>query len=547
MSNPKADATLHLVLRMTVLLILSGLAHLDDVRGQETMAERIPRKMQEIRSAFKVKTRRGEDVRHLAARMNEAGSHMDGGRPGKAEQIMDQVLNELQNPGTPVRSPSTTTKTSSQTSSGVLCGRSGTLTVRHDTTIEQSCEIHGTLEILDDAVLFIDYRDRAASSFVVSGDVFVKDRGVLRVHGTATDTFIILNESNEQYRLQSDNDAVVDFKGIEIRTQKIGGKAGSVYMKYDALGSSKMILERATLNKKESWLLGNFKDNSSLKSVNTDSVPTEVYVHDSTSVEISGPDSRTGVWFGAEPMIGEINLPNMHKHYNWEIGRGAGLDVNWFLKIQNAKIGVGLNSYPGSRVTVNGQGRFAELTIGYYIKGGTETLENLTVGLQNGRISDRLTLNNVDLGPIAWQIYVGANDMLTIRNSIINEIGFFDQGHVTVEDSTLQLAVLGLMVPGSTLKIKNSDIWNQYIVVSSNSRLEIEDSNVFGSLIHTQTADAKVKITGGSFRQNPGSCHEGNMVNRETGEPHCNPFRTPGFPRVTGPGEFACQNTRNCR
>ena len=68
-----------------------------------------------------------------------------------------------------------------------------------------------------------------------------------------------------------------------------------------------------------------------------------------------------------------------------------------------------------------------ELKISYFVVDQRETLDGLKSGLQNRKVGDQLTLNDVQLGPIAWQIYAGDNADLTIKNSTINEIGIF--GH----------------------------------------------------------------------------------------------------------------------
>ncbi len=119
--------------------------------------------------------------------------------------------------------------------------------------------------------------------------------------------------------------------------------------------------------------------------------------------------------------------------------------------------------------------------------GSRETLDGLKAGLQNRQISDRLTLKDVQLGPIAWQIYVGDNADLTIENSTINEIGFFGRNaKVPVERSVLQLAVLAALGPGSSLDIRDSDIWNQTIEVANKGKVSIAGSRVHGMLFHTR-------------------------------------------------------------
>jgi hypothetical protein len=245
-----------------------------------------------------------------------------------------------------------------------------------------------------------------------------------------------------------------------------------------------------------------------------------------------------------------LTVPNVNGPFSWRIGAGNGLNVGWLLQVENAQPGLGLEIKPGTALTVNGNGSQApatgELKISYFVS-SREILDGLKAGLQNRTISDRLTLKNVQLGPIAWQIYAGDAADLTIRNSVINEIGIFGRSaRVLVERSILQLAVLAALAPGSSLTINNSEIWNQSVEVANQAQVSIADSQIFGGLYHARHADSRISIKGGTFRDNPGSCLQGSMVDIATGQPKCNPFSAPGRPRKAGSGTVACSGTQNC-
>jgi hypothetical protein len=187
---------------------------------------------------------------------------------------------------------------------------------------------------------------------------------------------------------------------------------------------------------------------------------------------------------------------------------------------------------PGSALTIVGNGTRApatgELKVSYFVVGSRETLDGLKAGIQNGKISDRLTLNNVQLGPIAWQAYAGDNADLTIRNSVVNEIGIFGRNaRVLVERSVLQLAVLAAMAPDSSLSIVSSEVWNQSIEAARQAQVSISDSKIHGTLFHARASDARISIKGGSFHDNPSGCTQAGMVNIATGQPRCNPFSAP--------------------
>ena len=225
--------------------------------------------------------------------------------------------------------------------------------------------------------------------------------------------------------------------------------------------------------------------------------------------------------------------------------------MGWSLEVDDAQLGLGIEIKPTSRLVIQGNGGRApatgELKISYYVVGSRETLDGLKSGLQNGKVSDQLTLNEVQLGPIAWQIYAGDNADLTIKNSTINEIGIFGRNaKVEVENSVLQLAVLGALGPDSSLEIRNSEIWNQSIEAANKGRVTIADSKIFGALFRTRDSVSKISVQGGAFYDNPSGCTPSSMVEIATGQPKCNPFRTPGPPSSMGAGAIECTGTAGC-
>jgi hypothetical protein len=262
--------------------------------------------------------------------------------------------------------------------------------------------------------------------------------------------------------------------------------------------------------------------------------------------------TRTGVWLDAGGAKGTLKLPDVNGPFSWQIGSGTGLDVRWSLQFDDAQPGIGIEVKPASALTITGNGARApatgELHISYFVIGSRETLDGLKAGLQNREISDRLTLKDVQLGPIAWQIYAGDNADLTIKNSTINEIGIFGRNaKVRVECSVLQLAVLAALAPGSSLDIRDSEVWNQTIEVANKGRVSIADSKIHGTLFHARDSGSNISIEGGSFYENPAHCTPATMVNIATGQPKCNPFRPPGLPRSAGAGKVECAGTEGCR
>lgn len=431
-----------------------------------------------------------------------------------------------------------------------FCNRMGDVQVDADATVTDNCVVQGNLTVVGNATLDVDFSANPAALFVVFGDVTVKDDATLWVHGPPNDpvgAFVIVNEFNDHRHLMTHDNAVLRLEHIAFRTQlDEDPTAGSRYMSYTATDHSQMVVNGAVLDEITTWLLGNFHDNSRLIARNTRHVPTEIYVMDAAHVEVSGEATRTGLWLQAGS--GDLDLPDQTEPYAWTVNRSAGIDVDWELQITDAQPGLGVQVMPGIILAISGQGHPAtgELTIGYFVVGKTETLSHLQVGLQNTVVGDRLTLNNVHLGPFAWQIYVGDGGNLEINESVINEIGIFGNGHVTVNRSVLQLAVLAALGPGSTLDVEHSQVWNQEILAASDAQITLTNSDIHGSLIHARSPESSITIKGGSFQENPMDCTLPTGVDFVTGQPTCNPFRAPGSPTIMGPGTVTCDSVAGC-
>jgi hypothetical protein len=248
---------------------------------------------------------------------------------------------------------------------------------------------------------------------------------------------------------------------------------------------------------------------------------------------------------------GTLKVPDTNRPFSWLVGAKSGLGVGWSLNVDNARPGLGIEVKPASRLTILGNGPRApatgELKVSYFVDNSRDLLDGLSAGLQNRSVGDRLTLKDVQLGPIAWQIYAGENADLTIRNSTINEIGVFGgNAKVRVESSVLQLAVLAALAPGSLIDIRESEVWNQSIEAANGAQVVLTDSKVHGSLFHVRDTGSSISIKGGVFYENPAGCTESTMVNVATGRPKCNPFRAPGKPRSAGTGKVGCAGTANC-
>ncbi len=203
-------------------------------------------------------------------------------------------------------------------------------------------------------------------------------------------------------------------------------------------------------------------------------------------------------------------------------------------------------------MTINGSGFPAtgELKVALMFSNNTDTIKNLQTGLQHTTIANGpdgwVTLNQVNLGPIAWQIYALMNENLFIKNSIVNEIGIAGPSQVVVDSSLLQLGVLGSVgIGGSTMTINNSDIWNQSVNAANSSTITLNNCQVTGSAFSTTDDQSHITVNGGCFFQNPSGCTPAAMVNISTGQPYCNPFITAGFPRNLSPATVIFNGVNN--
>ncbi len=501
-----------------------------------------------VAHATKISGSRG-DVSWIQSEMQQVDRLLKGGDHVAAERILDALLTKL---GEPVVGSEPGSPTASR--APAQCDPQKPMTVTVSTTVTADCTVGGDLTVMGKAALYFDYRGRSGGRVVVSGNVIVQDDASLQVDGRQGGRAILVidNEFTSHRSITSRDRAKIKLNDVEFRTQQpVDRSKGSVSMSYDARGNSSLEVTRSTIVEAESWLLGNLFDSATLTVVDTQHVPNEIYVHDSSVTTIRGAGTRTGVWLDAAGAKGTLTVPDVNGPFSWKIGAGSGLDVGWLLQVENAQPGLGLEIRTGTALTINGNGTRApatgELKISYHVANSRETLDGLKAGLQNRTVSNRLTLKNVQLGPIAWQIYAGDSADLTIRNSVINEIGIFGRNaRVLVERSLLQLAVLAGLAPGSSLTINASEIWNQSIEAGNQGQVTIADSQIHGTLFHARDATSRISIKGGAFHDNPGSCTQGAMVDIATGQPRCNPFSAPGPPRKLGTGTIECANTQGC-
>ena len=560
MTHPKTIVTwLACAVTIVVLWNCAGsqeqLGSVEASQAQSTSdtASRIQSKIAQIGARATKIRESGGDVSKIQSGMSQVDQLLKRGDHVAAERILDDLLSTLGiSPSNSREIARTTTAPSRATSA--QCDPGQAMTVSSSVTLTQDCTIGGDLTVTGKAVLLFDYRSRSGARLVVRGNINLQDDASLQVEGNPAGraAFVVDNEFNQQRSVNSRDNATLRLRNVEFHTQRsVDPQKGSVYTAYEGRGRSSLEVTGSSLNEAAAWLLANLYESATLTMVDSQHVPNEIYVHDSSVARIRGASTRTGVWLDAQGAKGTLTLPNTTGPFSWQVGAGQGLNVGWLLQVENAEAGLGLEVKPGTALTVVGNGARApvtgELKISYFVVQAREVLDGLKAGLQNRAVSDRLTLKNVQLGPIAWQLYAGDNADLTIRNSVINEIGIFGRNaRVLVERSVLQLAVLAALGPSSSLTINTSEIWNQAVEAANQAQVTISDSQTYGTLFRGRDASARISIKGGAFRDNPGSCTRTGMVDTTTGQPKCNPFSAPGRPRKAGSGTIGCTGTQGC-
>ena len=162
------------------------------------------------------------------------------------------------------------------------------------------------------------------------------------------------------------------------------------------------------------------------------------------------------------------------------------------------------------------------------------TVSDLAVGqVASKMLNDlgrTLTLTNVNLGFFAWQIYCENNSgLVTIQNSVVNEIGALQNSNVQVINSTLQLGDLASAAPGSQLLVNNSDVWNHVVQAMNGGNLTIENSTIHGNYFTASGctgADCSTIALTNDTEENNGtqSTCSGNNIFQANGIPNCDPL-----------------------
>ncbi|PYR70443.1 MAG: hypothetical protein DMF87_21165 [Acidobacteria bacterium] len=405
-------------------------------------------------------------------------------------------------------------------------------------TITGACTVEGDITLQGASLLTI--RD---ARFVLRGNLTAGDSAIVYVQSTE---FIVDNSFSTQWSMTTLGTALLWFNKVQFRSSE--KTDANYFMAYLARNSSKLWVTDSALPTATSFFLARAINTAQIVVTRSQNFPSEIFVENQASVRVAGGTDTT-LWLPFD--IGAratLTLPDQSAGpYSWNFGRstpgvvGIGYDV----AIVDSLVRLGVNSRPWSQVTIVGTGKgppdgSGEISIGYSLNAvfTPQTISGLRPGYQaftqlthQGR---SLVLQNVELDPVGWSVWVSAGPgLVTIRDSILNEVASWS-GNVEVQTSVLQWAVLGSNGPGSSVVVRDSSISSQLIFANAGGHIEVHDSIVTGSPLAANDAST-VSVFGGQL-ETSGSVRPCDWSTGLTssGVPLCNPFVAPGvLPSVT--------------
>jgi len=342
-----------------------------------------------------------------------------------------------------------------------------------------------------------------------------------------------------QYSLTLNNSSQLQVQNSTFVTN--GTTANNFAATLNAYNTSAVEFEYSTLQAMGgSWLLGNFYDQSQLTVIGSANLPTEIYPADSSKISVTN-SNFAGLWLDFLPgSNATINVPQYNAQGNFNFNFGNSVGFNYSVNMSASQCRLGLNSYPNSTMIVNGHGASGAndvaLVFGYYVSNNTSavSINSLTVGPSTTRqFTDQgrnLSLNNVNLNPLSWQVYVSQSNgyPVTISNSKINEIAAFTNGLVNISNSTLQLAVAGAVGPGSQMNITGTQIWSQAILAENGGHTSITSSQIHGNYISATGSGSQLSMSSVTDDRNGSSSVSCPNPVGPDGTPVCNPFNPLG-------------------
>lgn len=409
------------------------------------------------------------------------------------------------------------------------CPASGISSSSGAINLTSNCQVVGDVTLSGTASLTM-----TGAVLSVTGNIALNDQAQLRVtNGGLT----FPQTDNFQYAVSLNNSARLTLNQSVLVTN--GTAQNNFTATLNAYNTSVVDFEFATKSR-DSWLLGNFHDQSRLIVNSSTELPTEIYPSDASQISVAN-SNFAGLWLEfVSGSSGTINVPRQDAQGNFNLDFGNSPGFNYSVHMTAVRMRLGLNSHPNSRMTVNGSGtegtNDVALVFGYYVDNNAAplTIDGLDVGSDVTRqFTDQgrtLSLNRVNLNPFSWQVYISNSNgfPVTVSNSKINEIAAMTNGRVNILNSILQLAVTGAVGPGSRMSIEGSQVWSSTILARFGGQVTITNSQVHGNFISAAGPGSGVSMSPSTMDNRNGSagmsCASVNGYPPNTsGVPLCNP------------------------
>ncbi|MGH9842404.1 MAG: hypothetical protein ACREEM_26965, partial [Blastocatellia bacterium] len=409
------------------------------------------------------------------------------------------------------------------------CPASGISSSSGAIDLASNCNVVGNITLSGTASLTM-----TGAVLSVTGNIVLRDQAQLTV---TSGGLTFPQTDNFQYSMTLNNSTHLTLRNSTLVTN--GTSQNNFTVNLNAYNTSVVDFESSNKTR-PSWLLGNFHDQSQLIVNNSTELPTEIYPSDASQISIAN-SNFAGVWLEfVAGSSGAINVPQKDAQGNFDFDFGGSTGFNYRFHQTASRMRLGLNTHPNSSMTVNGGGTGsttdADVIFGYFVDNNSApiTINGLDVGPNVTRqFTDQgrnLSLNNVNLNPFSWQVYISNSNgfPVTVSNSKINEIAALTNGRVNISNSILQLAVTGAVGPGSRMNIDGTQIWSNTILARNGGQVSITNSQIHGNFISAAGAGSSISMSTSTTENRNGSagmsCAPVNGYPPNTnGVPLCNP------------------------
>lgn len=410
-----------------------------------------------------------------------------------------------------------------------LISSSGTVTLASDCTIAGAVTLSGTARLT-----------MTGATLTIAGNVTLDGDAVLSV---TSGQLYFPQTSFGQYDVTLNGSATMSLADSTVKTSSNGEHYA---ISINAHDTSTMNVSNVALTIADgSWILGYYDGDATLAASDVTNFPTEIYPSESANVSVASSTIAT-VWlryYAGDTST--LDVPILNGDGTFAMSASASGTSTWSVSWTDTKVRMGVESHPGSNVTVNGSvGNQAEVVLGYYVENPTSpvTLDGLSVMTNLTRTftdSGRtLTLNNLYLGPFSWQVYASGNaaHAVTITNSAVLELavtpttGTPGTINLNCPNGVYQISGIVAGGPGAIINVTGCHIWADQLNAQSGGKINIINSTIHGNNVVARGAGSAITFTGSADAKNGVPSQTGCVPGVDTivaagGVPLCNPRR----------------------